>query len=101
MEEPWSSNRETFVVRVLYHQNNTWQGEVLWAEQNEKRHFRSAIELMELMGSAMEDKGAERTRRSWDRDREPNTSEPNARESSVRKGPALQETMPPVRRREF
>ncbi len=56
---------------------------------------------MELMGSAMEDKGAERTRRSWDRAREPNTSESNTRESSVRKGPALQETMPPVRRREF
>ncbi len=63
MREPLRSERETFVVRVLYRQNNTWQGEVLWAEQNEKRYFR-------LMDSAM-DRGEgeeenEKGRRNWD-----------------------------------
>lgn len=70
LREPLRSERETFVVRVLYRQNNTWQGEVLWAEQNEKRYFRSALELMELMDSAMErgegEEENEKGRRNWD-----------------------------------
>ena len=69
MEEPLRGKRDTFVVRVLYRQNNTWQGEVLWAERNERRYFRSALELMELMDSAMvkgEEEEKEKSRRSWD-----------------------------------
>lgn len=54
MEERLRPKRETFVVRVLYRQNNTWQGEILWAEQNEKRYFRSVLELIEFMNSAVE-----------------------------------------------
>lgn len=40
-------------MRILYQQNNTWQGEVLWAEQNQKQYFRSALELLSLMDSAV------------------------------------------------
>ena len=68
MEEPLGGKRETFVVRVLCRQNNTWQGEVLWAEQNEKQYFRSALELMELMDSAMEEgEGGRKERRGWEK----------------------------------
>ena len=68
MEEPLGGKRDTFVVRVLCRQNNTWQGEVLWAEQNEKQYFRSALELMELMDSAIEEgEGEGKERRSWER----------------------------------
>ena len=72
MGEPLRPKRDTFVVRILYRQNNTWQGEVLWAERNERRYFRSALELMELMDSAMvrgeeeEEEKAEPNRRNWD-----------------------------------
>ena len=55
MEEPLGGKRDTFVVRVLCRQNNTWQGEVLWAEQNERQYFRSALELVKLMDSVMEE----------------------------------------------
>lgn len=55
MEEPMGSKRGTFVVRVLYQQNNTWQGEVLWAERNERQNFRSTLELMKFMDSALEE----------------------------------------------
>ena len=70
MEETSGQRRETFVVRVLYRQNNTWQGEVLWAEENERRHFRSALELMKLLDSAVKDSavkdsGEEETERTW------------------------------------
>ena len=55
MEEPLGGKRETFVVRVLCRQNNTWQGEVLWAERNERQNFRSTLELMKFMDSALEE----------------------------------------------
>ncbi len=55
MEESLQRKRETFVVRILCRQNHTWQGEVLWAEQNERQYFRSALELVKLMDSVMEE----------------------------------------------
>lgn len=44
----------TFIVHVKFRQNATWQGEVIWADKKEKRCFRSALELLKLMDSAME-----------------------------------------------
>lgn len=44
----------TFVVHVKYRQHSTWQGEVVWAEKNEKRSFRSALELLKLIDGALE-----------------------------------------------
>ncbi len=43
----------TFLVKVRYRQNSTWQGEVVWAEKNQKQYFRSALELLKLMDSAL------------------------------------------------
>ena len=45
----------TFVVHVKYRQHSTWQGEVVWAEKNEKRTFRSALELLKLIDNALDD----------------------------------------------
>jgi len=44
----------TFVVHIKYRQHSTWQGEVVWAEKNEKRTFRSALELLKLIDNALE-----------------------------------------------
>ncbi len=44
----------TFVVHVMYRQNATWQGSVTWAEKDQKANFRSALELIKLMDSAVE-----------------------------------------------
>lgn len=43
----------TFIVHVHFRQNATWQGEVVWAEQQKKMCFRSALELLKLMDGAM------------------------------------------------
>lgn len=43
----------TFIVRVQYRQNATWQGSVLWAERNLGQEFRSALELLKLIDSAL------------------------------------------------
>lgn len=45
----------TFVVHIKYRQNATWQGSVTWAEKKQSCNFRSALELLKLMDSAMDD----------------------------------------------
>ncbi|MEA5002668.1 MAG: hypothetical protein VB081_04135 [Christensenella sp.] len=44
--------KATFVVQVQCRQNATWQGQVVWSEKNEVKHFRSALELIRLIDSA-------------------------------------------------
>ena len=43
----------TFVIRVKYRQNASWQGEVTWVDKQKKEYFRSALELVRLIDSAM------------------------------------------------
>lgn len=43
----------TFAVRVLFRQNATWQGSVTWLEGGREESFRSALELVFLMDSAL------------------------------------------------
>ena len=44
----------TFTVRLMFRQNASWQGAVSWLEGNSEETFRSALELIFLMKSAME-----------------------------------------------
>ncbi|MCI8823179.1 MAG: hypothetical protein HFI15_11875 [Lachnospiraceae bacterium] len=43
----------TFLIRVMYRQHSSWQGEVTWVEQRKKEYFRSALELLRLLDSAL------------------------------------------------
>lgn len=43
----------TFNLNVLFRQNSTWQGNVIWNDKNLGSHFRSALELAELLDSAL------------------------------------------------
>ena len=54
-----TGKKGTFVVHVMYRQNATWQGEVVWTETGEVRKFRSALELLKLMDSAMDQEDEE------------------------------------------
>lgn len=47
--------KATFVVYVKYRQNATWQGELLWVEQDTVRTFRSVLEMLKLMDNAQLD----------------------------------------------
>ena len=57
MEKKYSNNQypnrkkgsETFLIKVSDSQNGTWQGKIVWAEENRTAHFRSALELIKLM----------------------------------------------------
>ncbi len=50
-QKPPKSN--TFVVRVDFQQHGTWQGSVDWVNQHRKKPFRSALELLKIMDSAL------------------------------------------------
>lgn len=43
----------TFQVRVLFRQNASWQGSVVWLEGKREESFRSALELFFLIDSAL------------------------------------------------
>lgn len=45
---------DTFIVNIKNSQNHTWQSTVKWVERQEEIPFRSAIELIKLMDSALE-----------------------------------------------
>lgn len=46
-------NLATFEMRILFRQNASWQGELLWMEKNARQSFRSVLELITLMDSAL------------------------------------------------
>ena len=52
-ESPREGKRATFAVRVLFRQNASWQGSVSWLEGGKEESFRSALELLFLMDSAL------------------------------------------------
>ena len=54
-------DKGTFLVCVRYRQNSTWQGHVVWAEKNQQQSFRSALELLKLIDSALDIKEDENT----------------------------------------
>lgn len=45
----------TFIVSVKSCQNGTWQGKVTWVESKQEHAFRSTLELIRLMDSAIPD----------------------------------------------
>lgn len=49
----------TFHIFVKYRQNATWQGLVTWVEKKEKQQFRSALELLKLIESALDEEEGE------------------------------------------
>ena len=46
-------NMATFEVQILFRQHSSWQGIVLWRERQSEQTFRSVLELMLLMDSAL------------------------------------------------
>lgn len=45
----------TFTVRILFRQNASWQGSIVWQEGRAEQSFRSVLELLTLMNSALQE----------------------------------------------
>ena len=43
----------TFIIKILDSQNATWQGKVTWVEEEKVQHFRSALELLKMIDSVI------------------------------------------------
>ena len=50
-----SRNHRTFLLNIQDQQNATWQGSVTWIERQQQQNFRSALELIKLIESALEE----------------------------------------------
>ena len=63
----------SFMVRVLFRQDANYQGEISWVEGGKTRYFRSLLEMLLLMQSALNEGDSEDSTdefRSWDQDSE-------------------------------
>ena len=43
----------TMELHILFRQNASWQGSILWMEGKQEQHFRSVLELIFLIDSAL------------------------------------------------
>ena len=51
--QPEENAIATFTVKVLFRQGASWQGKLGWKEGKKEKSFRSALELVKLMDSAL------------------------------------------------
>ena len=49
------NSKETFVIQVISNQNASWQGTVQWVEKKRTVPYRSMLELIKLIDSAVSD----------------------------------------------
>lgn len=47
----------SFLIQVQFRQNATWQGSIQWLDQKKTQRFRSTLELIQLMDSALDSRG--------------------------------------------
>lgn len=45
--------KHNFIVQITHQQNATWQGTVTWVDEGRSQRFRSALELIRLIDSAV------------------------------------------------
>ena len=43
----------TFLLRILFRQNASWQGSITWIEGNQEEYYRSVLELIVLIDNAI------------------------------------------------
>lgn len=54
-DEKKTGSREpeaSFLIRIQYRQNASWQGTIQWLDQKKTKKFRSELELMMLINEA-------------------------------------------------
>jgi len=52
-DEKQSGTEATFAIRVLFRQNSSWQGSIVWLEEGVEQSFRSVLELIFLIDNAL------------------------------------------------
>lgn len=47
---------ETFIIDIKDQQYGSWQGSISWINENRKEYFRSILEMVKLLDSAINNK---------------------------------------------
>jgi len=53
--EDMSGTKSTFEIIVRFRQNATWQGQILWVEENLRQDFKCVLEMLKLIDEALTD----------------------------------------------
>lgn len=60
-------DRSNFLISIHHQENHSWQGTIQWLDTGKMLHFRSQLELMNLMNEATtKQQKPETTMRTWD-----------------------------------
>lgn len=59
MRKQQKNGNQSFVVSIRSQENHTWQGTVTWVEEQKQENFRSVLELLRLMDSAISSENQE------------------------------------------
>ncbi len=51
--EKRKGEQQTFIVKITNCENGTWQGKIVWADEEKTLRFRSVLEMIRLMDEAM------------------------------------------------
>lgn len=69
-----TSGGTNFLVSVYHQENHSWQGSIQWLDTGQKVHFRSELEMLNLMQEAIaQGKGSSEERRTWEKEKSKNT----------------------------
>lgn len=56
-----------FLITIHHQENHSWQGTIQWIDTNRKQHFRSELELMNLINEAVNKSQKEQQNfRTWE-----------------------------------
>lgn len=61
MEKVVNTNNQTFILEIKSTRNNTWQGTILWVQTQQKVAFRSALEAIKILDSALTEQNEDET----------------------------------------
>lgn len=53
-EEEGRGKKGTFEIKILFRQNASWQGLIVWQDHSKEESFRSVLEMITLMDSALQ-----------------------------------------------
>jgi len=63
-EKEVKNSENSFLVKIRYRQNSSWQGTVQWIETGKTQNFKSCLELIRLMDIAANTENPANT--SWE-----------------------------------
>lgn len=60
-------NRSNFLISIHHQENHSWQGVIEWLDTGKKVHFRSELEMLNLIGMAVQSEQDKNSKfRTWE-----------------------------------